>query len=105
MNIAFKKNGIVLLFIITAISTFSATSCSPLYGISLGMSTEEVVERLGEPDSKAILEGKVLRTIEEESEIDYRKYRVVYLYESKTIQVWFQNGIVSGATKKGVSML
>jgi len=70
------------------------------------MSQNEIIHNLGEPDRKLILDGKLLREIKDsESNLNYKKYRLVYFYDRTEIQVWFKDGKVTGASKNGVSIL
>jgi hypothetical protein len=72
--------------------------------IRLGMSQEEVVQLLGEPDRKAVLVGKVLRDIYKVYDEDVTRLRLVYVYETSGLQVWFKDGRVTGVTRHGVSI-
>ena len=71
--------------------------------IQLGMSQDEVVQLLGEPDRKAVLVGKVLREIEKVPEVGLAQARLVYVFDTLRLQVWFKDGKVTGVTRDGVS--
>jgi hypothetical protein len=68
-----------------------------------GMSPEQVTRLLGEPDRKAVLVGKALRSPDDLSADEAARLRLVYIYEPSGLQVWFQNGKVTGVTRQGVS--
>jgi len=68
------------------------------------MSQEEVVQLLGEPDRKAVLVGKVLRDLDKAHDEDVNRLRLVYVYETISLQVWFKVGRVTGVTQHGVSI-
>ncbi|HWQ69114.1 MAG TPA: hypothetical protein VN494_04035 [Patescibacteria group bacterium] len=68
------------------------------------MSQVEVVQLLGEPDRKAILVGKVLRDLDQVRDEDVTGLRLVYVYETSGLQVWFKDGRVTGVTRYGVSI-
>lgn len=72
--------------------------------VQLGMSPQEVVRLLGEPDRKSVLDGKVLRDLSEIVSEDRDKYRIVYTYEESGLQVWFKAGKATGATRHGISI-
>lgn len=88
-----------------------ATTASPavhaqIMDVTIGMPMQEVIAALGEPDRKAVLSGKVLHDLTEISpEIAGSKSRVVFIYNKDNVQVWFQQGRVTGVTKDGVSIL
>ncbi len=80
--------------------------CASAGGVDIGMTAEEVVTRLGEPDRKAVLDGKLLRDVTAlEPGTDLSQYRLMFSYEADAVQVWFENGLVSGMTKDGISVL
>jgi len=81
-----------------------AFACAKVESVRVGMSPNEVIRGLGEPDRKAVLEGKLLRDLDEIKDKDLTGYRVVYVYEKSGLQVWFQSGKVTGATRQGVSI-
>lgn len=98
----FKSISILIVGIATLVYGFN---CSSDDKIQLGMSPKEVVQKIGEPDRKSILDGKLLREINgSENDIDLKKFRLVYTYEKTGIQVWFFNGKVTGVTKYGASI-
>lgn len=99
-----KPNPKVYAIILGAI-LMAAPACAESGRVELGMSQDEVVRLLGEPDSKAILDGKVLRQIDELTAPDLETYRVVYIYDKSNLQIWFEAGKVSGVTRNGVSIL
>ena len=85
---------------------FFMSGCEEPDKIKLGMSPQEVIKEMGQPDSKSILDGKVLRKIDNnESSYDLKKYRLVYTYKKSSIQVWFLDSKVTSVTKNGVSIL
>lgn len=73
-------------------------------GVQLGMSPQAVILRLGGPDRKSVLDGKVLREIDDEVIPSVMGRRLVYTYEVPGLQVWFEDGKVSGVTRHGVSI-
>lgn len=73
--------------------------------VRLEMTTEQVLDILGEPDRRAVLEGKLLRNLtQRDSEIDLSKYRLVFIYETTHLQIWFKEGRVTGMTQNGVAV-
>lgn len=89
--------------IISALLLFTMT-CKKTEGLQLGMQQQEVINLLGEPDHKAFLDGKVLRSLSDLETNELDKYRIVFTYEDSDIQVWFKAGKVTGATRKGISV-
>lgn len=81
-----------------------ASACLTTKDIRLGMTQQEVVQRLGEPDRKAVLVGKELRDLNELENQDVARLRLVYVYEQSGIQVWFKDDSVTGVTQDGVSI-
>ena len=81
-----------------------AAACSQAEGVRLGMSQHEVLRRLGEPDRKAVLDGKVLRELDDLAATHLVGYRLVYTYSESGIQVWFEADKVTGVTRHGVSI-
>lgn len=79
-------------------------ACASAEEVRLGMSQVEVVQLLGEPDRKAILVGKVLRDLDQVRDEDVTGLRLVYVYETSGLQVWFKDGRVTGVTRHGVSL-
>ena len=74
--------------------------------ICLDMTLDQVVAKLGKPDRRAILEGKLLRTLTmDDSEVDLLQNRLVFIYDQTKVQVWFKNGRVTGMTKSGIAVL
>lgn len=74
--------------------------------VTIGMSMQDVITIIGEPDRKAVLSGKVLRDFTEVNpQTAVSKSRSVFIYEKDNVQVWFQQGRVTGMTKDGVSIL
>ena len=72
--------------------------------VQLGMSPQEVVRLLGEPDRKSVLDGKVLRDLGEIESKHRDEYRTVYTYKESGLQVWFKAGKATGATRNGISI-
>ncbi len=89
---------------VAILSIFLAYAGASAEGVRLGMSQEEVVQLLGEPDRKAVLVGKVLRDLDEVRDEDVSRLRLVYVYETFGLQVWFKDGRVTGVTRHGVSI-
>jgi hypothetical protein len=83
---------------------FSAYACASAEEVRLGMSQEEVVQLLGEPDRKAVLVGKVLRDLDKVRDEDVTRSRLVYVYETSGLQVWFKDSRVTGVTRHGLSI-
>jgi hypothetical protein len=73
--------------------------------LQLGMSQEDVVRILGKPDRKQVLVGKVLRDLDTVPPDELTRLRLVYIYETSGVQVWFKEDKVTGATRNGISML
>jgi 3-isopropylmalate dehydratase small subunit len=81
-------------------------SLTPQTAVAEVMPMQEVLTILGEPDRKAILSGKLLRDVPENStEIFASNSRIVFIYRHNNLQVWFRQGRVTGVTKDGVSTL
>ena len=72
--------------------------------VRLGMSQEKVIQLLGEPDRKAVLVGKVLRDLGKVRDEDLTRLRLVYVFDTLSLQVWFEGGRVTGVTRHGVSI-
>lgn len=82
-----------------------AGACVPEDDLRLGMSQENVVQLLGEPSRKSVLIGKVLRDIDQfPAGEDLARFRLVYVYDKSGLQVWFEDGKVTGVIRNGVSM-
>jgi hypothetical protein len=91
--------------VIAAVILLMAGACAPEDDLRLGMSQEGVVQLLGEPSREAVLIGKVLRDIDRlPAEEDPAQFRLVYFYDKSGLQVWFEDGKVTGATRNGISM-
>ena len=76
------------------------TACSSTDKISLGMTWEKVVRKLGEPDKKCILERKLLREMKKDkNNFNLNYLQMVYSYEKSGIQVWFLKGRVTDIIK------
>lgn len=86
---------------IGAILLAATVACTPAGEVEPGMSSAEVVRILGEPTRMAMLEGKVLREVAPGEDVGDR--RVVYFYEASGLQVWLQNGAVTGVVRDGVA--
>ena len=77
--------------------------CARADDVTPGMSSAAVVRALGEPSRKAVLVGKELRDLDEaEAPNDFGGRRLVYFYDGTGLQVWFQNGVVTGVVRDGV---
>ncbi len=90
--------------VIFLIVFFLTGACAKQKDITHGMSAKEVIQRMGAPDSIAVQEGKLLRKLEAAEVKDFTGKRIVYIYEVNNIQIWFENGKVSGMTRNGVSV-
>lgn len=92
------------------LSFLAALFCLPLATgfaggsqVRLGMSPEEVVEILGSPDRRAVLDGKLLRDLSElDPATDISQRRLVFFYDDIDLQVWFKDGQVTGVIQNGV---
>jgi 3-isopropylmalate dehydratase small subunit len=94
------------LLLVTLLSLTPQTAVAEVMDVKIGMPMQEVLTILGEPDRKAILSGKLLRDVPENStEIFASNSRIVFIYRHNNIQVWFRQGRVTGMTKDGVSTL
>lgn len=94
------------LFLMALFSLTPQAAFAELMDVKVGMPMEEVLTILGEPDRKAILSGKLLRDVPENSaETLSSKSRLVFIYKHNNVQVWFRQGLVTGMTKDGVSIL
>ena len=90
--------------ILTICGSKSPAAGQPL-PVKIGMHEQEVVRLLGEPERKAILDGKVLRELRERTvPPEYRDAMLVFLYERRNIRVWFRHGSVTDITRDGVSV-
>lgn len=82
-----------------------AGACAAADEVRPGMPREDVVHLLGEPDRMAVLDGKVLRGVEElPAEADASRLRLVYFYDESRLQVWFKDGKVTGVTRDGIAV-
>ena len=94
---------------IVAMALVIAVPCGALaeiMDVRVGMLAQDVATILGEPDRKAVLVGKLLRdftSIDPDEDISHA--RIVFIYHKHNVQVWFQQGRVTGMTKDGVSIL
>ena len=79
-------------------------ACRAPAKVELGMTTQQVVAIPGEPDRKAILEGKVLRDYETIGDKGLGGLRHVYFFDSEKLQVWFKTNAVTGIVRGGVSI-
>lgn len=79
--------------------------CSGGNAVRLGMEPRSVIAVLGSPDRRAILVGKELRDVTQVpgGETDTQS-RLVYIYDSANIRVWFSRGKVTGLTKDGLAV-
>lgn len=84
-----------------AILLAATIACAPAGEVKPGMSSTEVLRVLGEPTRKALLDGKELREVAPGEEVGDR--RVVYFYDATGLQVWLQNGTVTGVVRDGVA--
>ena len=92
--------------VITGMCVMLEPSGAQAAPICLGMTLDHVVALLGKPDRKAVLEGKVLRTLtQDDSESDLGQNRLVFIYDQTKLQVWFKNGRVTGMTQDGLAVL
>ena len=98
------KTGQLVCLWVTILSISPAYACASAEEVRLGMSQEEVVQLIGEPDRKAVLVGKVLRDLDTVRAEDATQFRLVYVYETPGLQVWFRVGKVTGLTRYGVSI-
>ena len=94
----------VVLGIVTATMLALAGGCSRDELVQLGASQDEVVRQLGDPDRKAVLDGKVLRDLGEMSDRNLMEYQLIYVYDDSGLQVWFKGGKVTGVIRNGVSV-
>jgi hypothetical protein len=96
----------VLRAALAAALLLSAAACAAAGEVKLGMSREDVVHLLGEPDRKAVLEGKLLRDLDRlPATEDISRFRLVYFYDETKLQVWFLADKVTGVTRNGISVL
>ena len=73
--------------------------------VALGMREQEVVSILGQPERKAILQGKLLIDIKGGTMPSNRpNAMIVFLYERDKVRVWFRRGKVTDVTRDGVSV-
>ena len=86
---------------IGAILLAATIACAPAGEVEPGMSSTEVVRILGEPTRTAMLDGKELREVGPGEDVGAR--RVVYFYDATGLQVWLQNGAVTGVVRDGVA--
>ncbi|MEK6801843.1 MAG: hypothetical protein AABZ34_04150 [Nitrospirota bacterium] len=108
MESVFGKSLLIgLLICATALSVIVPWAASAeIMNVTIGMSMQDVITIIGEPDRKAVLSGKVLRDFTEVNpETAVSKSRIVFIYETDNVQVWFRQGRVTGMTKDGVSIL
>ena len=92
------------LLLTTLLSLTPQTAIAEVMDVKIGMPMQEVLTILGEPDRKAILSGKLLQDVPENSaETLSSKSRIVFIYKHN-VQIWFRQGHVTGVTKDGVSI-
>ena len=73
--------------------------------LRLEMSQQDVERILGTPDRKAVLIGKTVKSIGgSQIPAEFEHLRYIYIYDKTGLQVWFQDGRVTGVTHYGVSM-
>ena len=59
--------------------------------VKIGMSIQEVLTILREPDRKAVLSGKLLRDVpENDAETLASISRMAFIYQRSNIHVWFR---------------
>jgi len=79
---------------------------TPWHQVRSDMNPREVIGLLGEPDRRAIQDGKLLRNVStDDPRLRDSRFRHVYIYEAVGIQIWFGDGRVTGMTQNGVSIL
>lgn len=94
------------LLLIALLSLTPEAALTEVMDVKVGMPMQEVLTILGEPDRKAVLSGKLLRDLPENSpETLSSESRIVFIYQHNNIQVWFRQGHVTGVTKDGSSTL
>lgn len=70
--------------------------------VKTGMSPQEVVTVLGEPDRIAVFEGKYLRDVPLETAAKMREDgRFVFIYRHRNLNVWFTHGLATGLVEGG----
>ena len=98
--------GSWLLSLILAIGVSLPAAAGVTFPVKIGMREEEVVRVLGEPERKAILEGKVLRELKGGAvPPKHRNAMLVFLYDRRNVRVWFRHGSVTDVTQNGVSVV
>jgi hypothetical protein len=101
--------GTALFLGIVAIVLFTTVSWAvpaEIMDVTIGMTMQEVMAIMGEPDRKAVLSGKILQDLAEISpDVARSNARIVFIYNKDNLQVWFRQGRVTGMTKDGVSVL
>jgi hypothetical protein len=78
-------------------------ACAHQGTVNVGMSKAQVVSELGEPSRRYVMEGKVMRDSTPADEADPSRL-VGYFYDPSGLQVWIQNGKVTGVTRNGVAV-
>ncbi len=97
------RSWLLSFFLMIGVSKSPAAAES--FPVKVGMHEQEVVRLLGEPERKAILDGKVLRELHQATvPPKYRDAMLVFLYERGNIRVWFRHGSVTDITRAGVSI-
>jgi hypothetical protein len=70
--------------------------------VNVGMSPQEVIAALGQPDRIAVLDGKYLRDVPlAAAPSSNPEGRFVFIYRASGMNVWFTHGHASGLTKGG----
>jgi hypothetical protein len=90
--------GKALMGALAAVSAQAAESPA----VNVGMSPQEVIAALGQPDRIAVLDGKYLRDVPlAVAPSSNAEGRFVFIYRASGMNVWFTHGRASGLTKGG----
>jgi hypothetical protein len=70
--------------------------------VNVGMSPQEVIAAIGQPDRIAVLEGKYLRDVPlAAAPSSNPEGRFVFIYRASGVNVWFTHGRASGLSQGG----
>jgi hypothetical protein len=95
MRFIFAK---VIMAALAAVSAHAAETPA----VNVGMSPQEVIAALGQPDRIAVLDGKYLRDVPlAAAPSSNPEGRFVFIYRANGVNIWFMHGRASGLTKGG----
>jgi len=94
MSYVSKRRGIrVSLLWLVALGVL-ASGCSRAEELAVGMSSDELIAQLGEPESIKVLRGKVLEDVKDRAQVEQTDARVLFIYDRRNLRVWLVRGRV-----------